>query len=103
MRALVIPPAAQRDKKAVQMLSAWIAENGLHCTLNIGMWQKQGVNEARAWGMLLADVIRHVANAIEEKHGFDAYGVSTDIVEALLEEIEDPTSDAKGEFSPGHS
>jgi hypothetical protein len=79
------------------------AENGLHCTLNIGMWQEQGVNEARAWGMLLADVIRHVANAIEEKHGFDACGVSRDIVEALLEEIEAPTSDAKGEFSPGHS
>jgi len=29
MRTLVIPPAAQRDEDSVQMLSAWIAENGL--------------------------------------------------------------------------
>ena len=29
MRTLVVPPAAQRDGEAVQMLSAWIAERGL--------------------------------------------------------------------------
>jgi len=28
MKPLVIPPAAQRDEKAIQMLSAWIAEKG---------------------------------------------------------------------------
>ena len=35
MRPLVIPPAAQRDERSIQMLSAWIAEQGFHCTLNI--------------------------------------------------------------------
>lgn len=69
MRTLVIPPAAQRDNDSVQMLSAWIAENGLHCTMNVGIWHAQGRREARAWGILLADVIRHLANAIEEQQG----------------------------------
>lgn len=40
MKPLVIPPAAQRDENAIQMLSAWIAEKGQHCTINIDMWQQ---------------------------------------------------------------
>ena len=78
MKTLVIPPAAQRDEDAVQMLSAWVAEKGLHCTINVGMWNEAGRNEPAAWGVLLADVVRH--------HELDA-----------------PTSEATGSFHPGHS
>lgn len=60
MRTLVIPPAAQRNENSIQMISGWIAEKGLHCTLNIGMWGADGRNEPAAWGVLLADVIRHI-------------------------------------------
>jgi hypothetical protein len=35
MKTLVIPPAAQRDPNSIQMISGWIAEKGLHCTLNV--------------------------------------------------------------------
>lgn len=42
MKPLVIPPAAQRDEKAIQMLSAWIAEKEQHCTIRIGFWQDNG-------------------------------------------------------------
>jgi hypothetical protein len=66
MKALVIPPAAQRDENSLQMISGWIAEQGLHCTLNIGMWHGQGMSESASWGILLADVVRHVANAIQD-------------------------------------
>lgn len=50
MRPLLIPPAAQRDERSIQMLSAWIAEQGLHCTLNVGFFDGQGHQEAEAWG-----------------------------------------------------
>jgi hypothetical protein len=60
MRTLVMPPAARRDEHAIQMLIAWIAEKGLHCTMNAGMWHDEGRSEARSWGILLADVIRHL-------------------------------------------
>jgi len=45
-----MPTAAQRDESAIQMLSAWIAERGLHCTLNVGMWHEAGHDKPKAWG-----------------------------------------------------
>ena len=103
MRVLSIPPAAQRDENSIQMLSAWIAEQGMHCTLNIGMWHEAGRNEPAAWGVLLADVVRHIGNAIQEERGESADATTESIVAALLSELESPTSKAAGVFSPGHS
>lgn len=103
MKTLVLPPAAQRDENAIQMLTAWIAENGLHCTLNIGIWTEQGRNEPKAWGVLLADVVRHVASAIEQDSGAPSEGTTETVVAALLKELDDPTSKIKGGFTPGHA
>jgi hypothetical protein len=85
------------------MLSAWIAENGLHCTLNIGMWDAGGRDEPRAWGVLLADVVRHIANAIQDHDGTASDETISVIATSLLNELESPTSKATGGFSPGHS
>ena len=103
MRPLVVPPAAQRDENAVQMLSAWIAEKDLHCTLNIGMWQEDGRPEPKAWGILLADVIRHIANAMRDEYGMAPDKTIDSVVESLHRELENPTSKVKGGFHPGHS
>ena len=103
MRTLVIPQAAQRDANAVQMLSAWVAERGLHCTLNIGHFQAHGHNESSAWGILLADVVRHIANAMQSERGTAAESTVQEVVSALLAELDAPTSKTQGWFSPGHS
>jgi hypothetical protein len=103
MRILTVPPAAQRDEDAIQMLSAWIAEKGLHCTINVGMWESQGHNEERAWGVLLADVVRHIANAKTEKDGTSREETIEAIYDSIAEELEVPTSKADGGFSHGHS
>src|SRR5437870_3504648 len=102
MRTLVIPPAAQRDEDAVQMISTWIAEKGLHSTLNVGMWHAQGKSEASAWGILFADLVRHLANAIQEEQGTDTETTIKKVIEALLQELDEPTSKAEGGFHPGH-
>ena len=103
MRVLVVPPPAQRDPDAVQMLSAWIAERGLHCTMNVGMWSASGQSEPKAWGILLADVVRHLANAMQEQQGACRDETIEALIDALLEELSEPTSQAAGSFSPGHS
>ena len=102
MKPLVIPPAAQRDDNAIQMLSAWIAERGQHCTIKIGLWQDNGREEAPAWGIFLADTIRHIANALQEEYGQSAPDTIAAILESLHNELGDPTFDVKGVFSPGH-
>ena len=103
MKPLVVPPAAQRDASSIQMLSAWIAESGLHCSIKVGMWKEQGHDEAKAWGILLADVVRHISNAVQEEHGVPSVETSDGIMRALSAEFEEPTSDATGSFSPGRS
>lgn len=103
MKTLVIPPAAQRDENSIQMISGWIAEKGLHCTLNVGMWESQGRNEPAAWGIMLADVVRHVANALQDLNGTDSKEIALQIVESLWVEFKDPTSDVTGGFHPDHS
>ncbi len=103
MRTLDIPPAAQRDPNAIQMLSAWVAENGLHCSLNIGMWESSGKNEPHAWGILLADVIRHIANAHQDEFGRSSGETIAEVFASLERELDEPTSNASGEFKSGNS
>jgi hypothetical protein len=103
MRVLTVPPAAQRDDNAIQMLSAWVAEQGLHCSMKVGMWQAEGRNEPDAWGILLADVVRHLASALQSELGTNAADSVEQIVESLLQELNAPTSEASGGFHSGHS
>ncbi|MFH7041750.1 DUF5076 domain-containing protein [Paucibacter sp. JuS9] len=103
MKPLVIPPAAQRDERSIQMLSAWIAENGLHCTLNIGFFDGNGHTEAKAWGILLADLVRHIGNAVAEERGTPAVETMAAVVASLNSDLDLPTSSCVGEFHVGHS
>lgn len=62
---LPIPGAAQRDPKSVNMASVWIAEGRLHCSLRIGVYEgRPDVEETKAWGAILADLARNVADAL---------------------------------------
>ena len=102
MKPLVIPPAAQRDDNAIQMLSAWIAERGQHCTIKIGLWEDNGRDEAPAWGIFLADTIRHIADALQEQYGKPAPDSIAAILDALHTELDDPSSPVTGDFAHGH-
>ncbi|QBK04733.1 DUF5076 domain-containing protein [Hylemonella gracilis] len=102
MRTLVIPPAAKRDENSVQMLSAWIAERGLHCTLNIGFFEAAGHTEAKAWGILLADLVRHIGNAVAEERGTPANETVAAVTASMQSELDTSTSGAVGEFHVGH-
>lgn len=102
MKPLSVPPAAQRDEGTVQMLGAWIAEKGLHCSINIGMWQDGGQDEPAAWGILLSDVIRHIAAAMHDRCGAHKPDTISAIVDSLHAELDEPTSGTEGSFEHGH-
>ena len=95
MGELVIPAAADRDPQAVEVIRAWIAEHGLHCSLNVGRY---GDDETRAWGILLADAARHVADALSSS-GHCGRDVALDQIRASFSrELDKPTSPATGSF-----
>ena len=102
-KALPIPAPARRDPRAVEMVRTWIAEGKLHVALKIGFWEhpERGIDERNAWGILMADMARHVANAHEDEYGRDRRETLIMIREAFEREIEKPTSAHAGKFTKG--
>lgn len=65
MDVRVVPSAALRDANAVELARIWTAERGLHCSRKCGFYADQGVvMETTAWGIILADMAGHVADAL---------------------------------------
>jgi len=98
MTALGLPPAALRDADALELARVWIAERGLHCALRVGLYTGNGASgEITAWGLILADMAGHVADALSA----EGMGSRTDLLEALAErfnqEVASPTSERSGE------
>jgi hypothetical protein len=94
MSELPIPPATKSDMKAREVLRAWVANNDLHCSLEIGSW---GDQEAQAWGILLTDVVRHVANAMAEK-GHKKEDTVREIRKVFTAELDSATAEVSGAF-----
>jgi hypothetical protein len=83
--ALHVPPAAL-EHGGVEVLRAAIVEGGLHVSL------RRAFDDPEAWGMLIADITRHVARiyASEDKFAEDE---TIDRIRALFNaEIDSPTS-----------
>lgn len=99
---LPVPPAAQADARAVEMLRAWIAGGGLHCVLNVGHWDgRPGIDEDVAWGKMLADVVRHLANARRHERGIEPGATVLRVFKALEAELGEPTTRHRGRFLKG--
>ena len=92
---LQVPPNARSDKNARELVRAWAAHGGLHCSLNVDNW---GDNERVAWGILLTDIVRHVANAMYEQKGWSKEETIREIRRVLNAELDAPTAEPSGEF-----
>ena len=102
-KQLPIPEPAIRDEDAVEMLRVWIAERKLHCSMKIGMHQESmNIPEEKAWGTILADAARHLANAMGSRYSTDAAESLRKIRDVFIDELEDPSSDAEGDFVKKH-
>jgi hypothetical protein len=101
---LSIPGAALDDGASVEMIRVWIASKRLHCSIKVGMYQESSkVREQKAWGIILADVARHVASALESGYGMDRQSVLHEITRAFNSELAQPTSPVEGQFVGGSS
>ena len=63
------------------------------------LFAANGHHEASAWGTLLADPVRHIANAQCEEHGTLVSETIEAVLDVLNDELNEPTSDAEGEFT----
>lgn len=90
---LAPPPGADTASEAVELLRAWVIDKALHVSLF-----PTAFDDATTWGILLADVTRHVANALHEAHGTDVDEVVQGIKFIYDAELTNPTDAAEGEF-----
>ncbi|WP_213805370.1 DUF5076 domain-containing protein [Granulicella sp. dw_53] len=92
---LDLPPAAQRDKAAFEVLRVWIAEQGQHVSIRSGAWE-----DPFAWGIVLADLARHIALSHEiQNKSTDKDAFLERLLEGFHAEIDNPTDEPEGEVT----
>lgn len=94
-RDLAVPSEVEGDSQAKEVLRAWIANGGLVCALRPEAWK-----DPSAWGIVLADVTRHVANAVKALGGDDPASTAVRIRAVFDSELTDPTDEPTGHFAP---
>ncbi len=90
---LLIPDAAKRDPRSFEVLRVWIANKGQHVSLRTAVWK-----DPFAWGIMLADLARHVANSYEQDAGLDRLQTLEQIKAALNVELSSPTDEPSGQI-----
>ncbi|MFN4160549.1 MAG: DUF5076 domain-containing protein [Stenotrophomonas sp.] len=94
-----IPEAALEDENSIEMLRVWIAAKKLHCSMKVGMYKETSkISEEKAWGVILADVARHLSKALESGYGVDARIALRAIREGFNDELNESTSGVDGGF-----
>ncbi|PVM82380.1 DUF5076 domain-containing protein [Caulobacter endophyticus] len=96
MKEQPIPDAAERDPAAMELARIWVAEHGLHCALRIGAYDETPIDEARAWGMMLADLLRHLGRGLSDYYRRDPVEVVDVLLEAIRDELATPSSPVEG-------
>jgi len=92
-RDLPVPTEVGVDPKAREILRAWVANEGLVCALRPETWP-----EAGNWGIVLADVARHLANAVRDLNGTDPAATIMKIRTLFVAELDIPTDEPTGHF-----
>ena len=90
---LTTPAEALTDERAIEVLRAWVAHDQLFCSLRPESWDEVG-----SWGILLADLARHVANALAEGKGLSREDSIRHIRELFDAELDQPTDEPSGDF-----
>lgn len=75
-------------------MRAWVANEGLH----VSLWIPDGWQDPGHWGIVLTDVMRHLADAYQKSQGIDPKTTIARIHEMMQAEITSPTDKPTGNF-----
>lgn len=88
---LDIPPTAKNDPNGQEVLRLWIAHGSQHVCLKHHICEDPG-----AWGLILVDIARHVANAYDHEGTNNFNEVMNRIKWGFDAEWNNPTDQVKG-------
>ncbi len=82
-------PDIHPDSRAMELIRVWLIDGKPTCVITPNLW-----DDPSAWGLLIADLIRHLGNAYSI-NGQDRASTIARIKEVFDVEWKDPTSDAR--------
>jgi hypothetical protein len=88
---LQIPYPANEDPNSFELLRVWVANGGQHVALRTGVWQ-----DPAAWGIMLNDLMQHIANAYHQNEGLDRARTLERIKSGFDAELASPTDRPTG-------
>ena len=92
-KELVIPDVAQKDLESRELLRVWLSGGNQHVSMRVGVW-----DDPAAWGLMLADLARHVANSYQQEKGLDRFKTLERIKAGLDAELSSPTDEPSGQI-----
>lgn len=90
---LAVPDGVSNNKEAFEILRVWVTQQGLTVTLKSGVWE-----DPAAYGIMLADLARHIADAFKQGQGKDFDATLHRILEGLNAEFTSPTDTPTGKI-----
>jgi hypothetical protein len=63
---LEVPDVAVHDPNSFELLRVWVANKAQHVSLRVGVWE-----DPAAWGIMLADLARHIVSAYSQEGAVD--------------------------------
>jgi len=88
---MAIPEAAVQDPASFEVLRVWVANEQQHVSLRAEAWE-----DPACWGIVLSDLMGHIANAYEQTAGLDRGKVINRIREGFDAESSSPTDQPIG-------
>jgi hypothetical protein len=88
---LRVPDPVRTDPKSFELLRVWVAHQDQYISLRAGVWE-----DPSAWGMMLADLARHIANSFEAYENRGAVEVLESIRAGFEAEIRSPIDPVRG-------
>jgi len=101
MKELQIPEGIEGDPTAMEMMRVWIGNKDIQVSMLLGMWEEASnfeIDERDAWGELLADLIRHIANGLTQSHDYNTTASEMRIANSLLSHLGHGENTIKGEI-----
>lgn len=90
---LEIPEKARRDKASAELIRVWVTPDGApHVTIRTDVWK-----DPAAYGVVLADLARHIANGFHQTQNLDMAQALKRIVEGFSTELDFPTDTPTGQ------
>lgn len=89
---LVVPSGVKSDPEAKELVRVWAAHDQQFVSISADAWE-----DPAAWGIMLADLARHISNYYCSERGMDKDEVLMRIKALIDAELQIPTSEVSGD------